>query len=56
MSLGFFAIAALACCDVLNRGAAYDNGRVFFNPLDNQATALDAKTGRQLYRDTEALP
>ncbi|MEJ6022060.1 methanol/ethanol family PQQ-dependent dehydrogenase [Ramlibacter sp. PS4R-6] len=40
----------VACCDVVNRGAAYDKGRVFFNTLDNQAIALDAKTGRELWR------
>ncbi|HWI80489.1 methanol/ethanol family PQQ-dependent dehydrogenase [Ramlibacter sp.] len=40
----------VACCDVVNRGAAYDNGRLFFNTLDNQTIALDAKTGRELWR------
>src|SRR5207302_2606269 len=32
----------VACCDVVNRGAAYADGRLFFNTLDNQAIALDA--------------
>src|SRR4030095_14158868 len=26
----------VACCDVVNRGLAYANGRLFFNTLDNQ--------------------
>ena len=34
----------VACCDVVNRGAAYADGRLFFNTLDNQTIALDAKT------------
>src|SRR3954465_4252333 len=40
----------VACCDVVNRGATYDKGRLFFNTLDNQTIALDAKTGRELWR------
>ena len=40
----------VACCDVVNRGAAYADGRLFFNTLDNFAIALDASTGRQLWR------
>jgi PQQ-dependent dehydrogenase (methanol/ethanol family) len=40
----------VACCDVVNRGAAYSNGRVFFNTLDAQTVAVDAKTGREIWR------
>jgi PQQ-dependent dehydrogenase (methanol/ethanol family) len=40
----------VACCDVVNRGAAYADGRVFINTLDGQSIALDAKTGRELWR------
>src|SRR5207253_5001276 len=40
----------VACCDVVNRGAAYADGRLFFNTLDNQAIALDAASGRELWR------
>ena len=39
-----------ACCDVVNRGAAYSNGRIFYNLLDGHAVAVDAATGRQLWR------
>jgi PQQ-dependent dehydrogenase (methanol/ethanol family) len=35
----------VACCDVVNRGAAYANGLVVYNTLDNQTVAVDAKTG-----------
>ena len=36
----------VACCDVVNRGAAYDDGKIFFNTLDNHTIALDAATGQ----------
>ncbi len=40
----------VACCDVVNRGVAHADGRVFFNTLDNQTIALDAATGKELWR------
>jgi PQQ-dependent dehydrogenase (methanol/ethanol family) len=40
----------VACCDVVNRGAAYDKGRIFFNTLDGHTVAVDAASGRQLWR------
>ena len=44
------AAQGIACCDVVNRGAAFSDGRVFFNTLDGSAIALDAATGRLLWR------
>jgi PQQ-dependent dehydrogenase (methanol/ethanol family) len=40
----------VACCDVVNRGAAYSDGRVFYNTLDAHTIAVDAATGRELWR------
>jgi PQQ-dependent dehydrogenase (methanol/ethanol family) len=40
----------VACCDVVNRGAVYADGKVIFNTLDNQVAAVDANTGRQLWK------
>jgi PQQ-dependent dehydrogenase (methanol/ethanol family) len=40
----------VACCDVVNRGAAYADGRVFFNTLDVHTIAVDAKSGKQLWK------
>jgi PQQ-dependent dehydrogenase (methanol/ethanol family) len=40
----------VACCDVVNRGATWDSGRIFFNTLDDQTIALDASSGKQLWR------
>jgi lanthanide-dependent methanol dehydrogenase len=39
----------VACCDVVNRGAAVAQGKVFFNTLDNHTIALDAQSGRELW-------
>ena len=39
----------VACCDVVNRGAAYSNGKIFFNTLDNHTVAVDAKTGKEIW-------
>ena len=41
--------AAKVCCDVVNRGAAYADGRVFVATLDGRLIALDAKTGDLLW-------
>src|SRR3954465_4281286 len=40
----------VACCDVVNRGAVYSNGRVYFNTLDGNAIAVDASTGKEVWR------
>jgi PQQ-dependent dehydrogenase (methanol/ethanol family) len=40
----------VACCDRVTRGAAYADGKVFFNTLDNQVVAVDAETGREAWR------
>jgi len=36
----------LACCDVVNRGAAFYKDKVYVGVLDGRLVALDAKTGR----------
>src|SRR5512138_976273 len=44
------AAAGQACCDVVNRGAAYADGKIFYNLLDGHTVAVDAATGKQLWR------
>jgi PQQ-dependent dehydrogenase (methanol/ethanol family) len=39
----------VACCDVVNRGAVYDDGKIFYNTLDNHTVAVDAKTGKEVW-------
>jgi quinohemoprotein ethanol dehydrogenase len=41
--------AADACCDVVNRGVAVWNGKIYFGALDGRLIALDGKTGKQLW-------
>ncbi len=36
----------VACCDVVNRGAAYADGLVVYNTLDNRTVAIDAASGQ----------
>jgi PQQ-dependent dehydrogenase (methanol/ethanol family) len=44
------AAVGVACCDVVNRGAAYADGRIFYNLLDGHTVAIDAATGKLLWR------
>jgi alcohol dehydrogenase (cytochrome c)/quinohemoprotein ethanol dehydrogenase len=41
--------AVKACCDVVNRGAAYHDGRVYAASLDGRLFALDARTGKPVW-------
>lgn len=40
----------IACCDVVNRGASYADGKIVYATLDNNVVAVDANTGKQLWR------
>ncbi len=40
---------SVACCDVVNRGVAYADGKIFVATLDTKLYALDAKTGKVLW-------
>src|SRR6185437_6477962 len=40
----------VACCDVVNRGAVYADGKIIYNLLDVETVAVDAKTGKQVWR------
>jgi len=44
------AAQGVACCDVVNRGAAYADGLVVFNTLDAHTIAVDAATGREAWK------
>ena len=44
------AAQGVACCDVVNRGLSYADGRVVFTTLDNHVVSLDAETGRELWK------
>ncbi len=44
----------MACCGILNRGVAIYQGKLFRVTLDAHVIALDAKTGKQLWRSKSA--
>jgi len=44
------AAQGVACCDVVNRGPAFWQGKLFFNLLDDQTVAVDAATGKEAWR------
>jgi PQQ-dependent dehydrogenase (methanol/ethanol family) len=44
------AAQGVACCDLVNRGCAYEDGKIFFNTLDVQTGCLDAETGKKIWQ------
>src|SRR4051812_27422472 len=44
------AAQGVACCDVVNRGAAYYEGKIYYNTLDVQTVAVDANTGKEVWK------
>jgi lanthanide-dependent methanol dehydrogenase len=40
----------VACCDVVNRGVVFSDGRIFMATLDAQVIAVDAASGREAWR------
>lgn len=44
----------MACCGILNRGAAIYDGKLYRSTLDAHVVAMDAKTGKQLWKSKAA--
>ncbi len=44
------AAKGVACCDWVNRGASYDDGKIFYNTLDGYTVAVDANSGQQVWK------
>jgi lanthanide-dependent methanol dehydrogenase len=44
------AAQGVACCDVVNRGAAYADGKIFYNTLDAHTVGVDAVTGEEVWK------
>lgn len=40
----------VACCDTVNRGAVYADGRIVYNLLDGHTVAVDAESGDELWK------
>jgi len=45
-------VPKMACCGLINRGVAIYQGKVFRTTLDAKVQALDARTGKELWKST----
>ncbi len=43
-------VIPVMCCDTVNRGLAYADGKIILNQADAHVVALDAKTGKEVWR------
>lgn len=39
-----------ACCDTVNRGGSYGDGKIVYATLDGQVVAVDAQSGKQVWK------
>ena len=46
----------IMCCDTVNRGVAYGDGKIFLHQADTTVVALDAKTGNVVWSVKEWRP
>ncbi len=42
-------VIPIMCCDTVNRGVAYGDGKIFLHQADTTLVALDAKTGKVIW-------
>jgi PQQ-dependent dehydrogenase (methanol/ethanol family) len=43
-------VIPVMCCDTVNRGVAYGEGKIFLQQADTNLVALDAKTGKEIWK------
>lgn len=49
-------VIPVMCCDTVNRGVAYGDGKIILHQADTNMVALDAKTGKQLWKTKNGNP
>jgi PQQ-dependent dehydrogenase (methanol/ethanol family) len=49
-------VIPVMCCDTVNRGLAYADGKIFLNQADTTLVALDAKTGKVVWQQKNGDP
>lgn len=49
-------VIPVMCCDTVNRGVAYADGKVFLHQADTTVVALDAKTGKEVWKVVNGDP
>ncbi len=43
-------VIPVMCCDTVNRGVAYGDGKIILHQADTSVVALDAKTGKEVWK------
>jgi len=49
-------VIPVMCCDTVNRGVAFGDGKIILNQADAHVVALDAKTGKELWKVANGDP
>ncbi len=49
-------VIPVMCCDTVNRGVAYGDGKIFLHQADTTLVALDAKTGEVVWKAVNGEP
>ncbi|MGQ9366454.1 methanol/ethanol family PQQ-dependent dehydrogenase [Azospirillum sp. ST 5-10] len=49
-------VIPVMCCDTVNRGVAYGDGKIFLTQADTTLVALDAKTGKKVWSAVNGDP
>jgi PQQ-dependent dehydrogenase (methanol/ethanol family) len=49
-------VIPVMCCDTVNRGLAYSDGKIFLHQADTTLVALDAKTGKVVWQVKDGNP
>jgi lanthanide-dependent methanol dehydrogenase len=49
-------VIPVMCCDTVNRGLAYADGKIFLHQADTTLVALDAKTGKVVWQSVNGDP
>jgi len=49
-------VIPVMCCDTVNRGPQYADGKIFLHQADTSVVALDAKTGKELWKAVNGDP
>jgi lanthanide-dependent methanol dehydrogenase len=49
-------VVKVMCCDTVNRGLAYGDGKLFLNQADTTLVALDAKSGEAVWKTVNGDP
>ncbi|HEY2530680.1 MAG TPA: lanthanide-dependent methanol dehydrogenase XoxF5 [Xanthobacteraceae bacterium] len=49
-------VIPVMCCDTVNRGVAYGDGKILLHQADDKLVAIDAKTGKEVWSATNGDP